>query len=298
VNRICAIYSSKFFARALRRVMAALVGAHLLFVSGCVSSYVGGLASETLSSAILNQNDPIVVRSGLPAYLLIVDGIIVQNPASPGMLSAGAELFALYGSRFVTDEEHAAVMTLKARGYGQRAVCLVHEPACEWGGMGYQQFLTALEEFEGRQIEHLYSYAVSWLSHLEATSSDWNAVGELPWVQATMERVLALDETYDNGGIHVYLGILHALRPPAMGGQPEVAKAHFERSITLSNGSDLSAKVEYARRYARMMFDRELHDRLLTEVLNSPVEVPGRTLFNVLAKQEAVELLESSQGYF
>ena len=113
-----------------------------------------------------------------------------------------------------------------------------------------------------------------------------------------MERILALDETYDNGGIHVYLGILHALRPPAMGGQPEVAKAHFERSITLSNGSDLSAKVEYARRYARMMFDRELHDRLLTEVLNSPVEVPGRTLFNVLAKQEAVELLESSQGYF
>jgi hypothetical protein len=47
-----------------------------------------------------------------------------------------------------------------------------------------------------------------------------------------------------------------------------------------------------------MMFDRELHDRLLMEVLNSPVEAPGRTLFNVLAKQEAVELLESSQEYF
>ncbi|MCY3730715.1 MAG: TRAP transporter TatT component family protein, partial [Rhodospirillaceae bacterium] len=78
----------------------------------------------------------------------------------------------------------------------------------------------------------------------------------------------------------------------------EVAKVHFERSIVLSEGSDLSAKVEYARRYARMMFDQELHDRLLTEVLEAPAEAPGRTLFNVLAKQDAEELLESSQEYF
>ncbi len=214
------------------------------------------------------------------------------------MLSAGAQLFALYGSRFARDEEHAAAMTWKARRYGQRAICLVHEPACQWEGMDYDRFILELEDIEERQVEYLYAYAVSWLSHLDATSSDWSAVAELPWVQAAMERVLALDETYDNGGIHVYLGILYALRPPALGGQPDVAKGHFERSIALSEGTDLSAKVEYARRYARMMFDQELHDRLLTEVLEAPVEVPGRTLFNVLAQQDAAVLLESSQEYF
>ena len=63
-------------------------------------------------------------------------------------------------------------------------------------------------------------------------------------------------------------------------------------------GLDLSAKVEFARRYARMMFDQELHDTLLTEVMEAPVEVPGRTLFNVLAKRDAAELLETSQEYF
>ena len=294
--RLRARSSNRPPARVSRCAAVLLVGA-LSFVGGCVS-YVGGLAADTLSSAILNQDDPLVVQSGLPAYLLIVDGFIAQNPGRAGMLSAGAQLFALYGSRFARDEEHAAAMTWKARRYGQRAVCLVHEPACEWEGMEYDQFVLELEGIEDRQVEYLYAYAVSWLSHLDATSSDWSAVAELPWVQAAMERVLALDETYDNGGIHVYLGILYALRPPALGGQPDVAKGHFERSIALSQGTDLSAKVEYARRYARMMFDQELHDRLLTEVLEAPVEVPGRTLFNVLAQQDAAVLLESSQEYF
>ena len=137
------------------------------------------------------------------------------------MLSAGAQLFALYGSRFAADEEHAGVLTAKARRYGQRAICLEHPPACEWAGMGYDQFVAELEGVDDQQVDSLYAYGLSWLSHLDATSSDWSAVAELPWVQATMERVLALDETYDNGGVHVYLGILYALRPPALGGQPD-----------------------------------------------------------------------------
>jgi hypothetical protein len=57
-------------------------------------------------------------------------------------------------------------------------------------------------------------------------------------------------------------------------------------------------KVEYARRYARLVFDRELHDRLLREVIDAPAEAPNLTLFNVLAKQQAHELLQSAEDYF
>jgi hypothetical protein len=109
---------------------------------------------------------------------------------------------------------------------------------------------------------------------------------------------LELDETYGDGALHGYLGILNSLRPPALGGRPEVAQAHFERAIELSSGRDLSVKVEYAKRYARLVFDRDLHDRLLREVLAADVDAPGYTLFNTLAKLEAQELLASSQEYF
>jgi hypothetical protein len=280
---------------ALLRGLTVVVAAAAL--SGCVVRLIGAKAGETLSAAILNQSDPELVGSGMPAYLLILDGLISQHPENPALLSAGAQLFALYGSRFAT-AERAVTLTDKARRYGQKALCLVHEPACRWRTTDYDGLVVELKNVDRKSIGPLYSYAVGWLANLQATSSDWTAVAELPWVQAVLERTLELDEAYEHGAVHGYLGILNSLRPPALGGQPDVARQHFERAIELSQGRDLSIKVEYARRYARMVFDQELHDRLLTDVLNAPVEAPGFTLFNVLAKQEARSLLATSKEYF
>jgi hypothetical protein len=265
-------------------------------LAGC-SSFIGSKAAGTLSAAILNQDDPELVSAGVPAYLLLVDGLISQSPDNAALVSAGAQLFALYGSRFAPPGR-AIALTGKARRYGQRAICLAHTPACSWQNIDYDGLVVALDDVGAKDIGALYSYAVSWLSNLDATSEDWTAVAELPWVEAVLERALELDETYENGALHGYLGVLNALRPPALGGRPEVAREHFERAIELSGGRDLSLKVEYARRYARLVFDQELHDRLLTEVLAAPAEAPPYTLFNVLAKQEAETLLATSKEYF
>ncbi|HLF11262.1 MAG TPA: TRAP transporter TatT component family protein [Gammaproteobacteria bacterium] len=262
------------------------------------SSLIGSMAAQTLSATILNQDDPQLLKSGAPAYLLLVDGLIYQRPDNANVLAAGAQLFALYGSRFADDASRAAVLTAKARRYGERAICLTHSPACAWAGLPYDRFVAELDEVGRKRVGALYAFAVSWLSHLDATSEDWTAVAELPWVEAALERALALDESYERGAIHGYLGILNTLRPPALGGRPEVAREHFERALELSGNRDLSIKVEYARRYARLIFDQELHDRLLNEVLNASVDAPGLTLFNVLAQQQARELLASSKEYF
>ena len=279
----------------LRHLCWLAAAAATLFAGGC--SLIGSRAADTLSAAILNQDDPELVSSGIPAYLLLVDGLISQHPDNGALLSAGAQLFAVYGARFAPPER-AISLTAKARRYGQRAICLAHDPACHWQDADYERLVVELNAVGKKNIGPLYAYAVSWLANLDATSEDWTAVAELPWVQAVLERALALDETYEHGAIHGYLGILNSLRPPALGGQPDVARAHFERAIELSGGRDLSIKVEYARRYARLVFDQELHDRLLTDVLNAPAEAPAYTLFNVLAKQDAEALLATSKEYF
>jgi hypothetical protein len=113
-----------------------------------------------------------------------------------------------------------------------------------------------------------------------------------------MERVVELDETYDHGRAHLYLGVIATLLPPTLGGKPEEGRSHFERGIQLSAGRDLMAKVEYARRYARITYNRELHDQLLHEVLKADALVPGLTLSNTLAKRLAQELLVSADSYF
>ena len=56
--------------------------------------------------------------------------------------------------------------------------------------------------------------------------------------------------------------------------------------------------VEYARNCARLLYDRELHDRLLEEVIDAPADQPGLTLFNNRAKTEARELLSTADEYF
>ena len=58
------------------------------------------------------------------------------------------------------------------------------------------------------------------------------------------------------------------------------------------------AKVLYAERYARMLYDRELHDRLLTEVLAADPYVPGLVLQNTLAQERALALMASADAYF
>jgi hypothetical protein len=113
-----------------------------------------------------------------------------------------------------------------------------------------------------------------------------------------MQRVVALDETHEEGSAFLYLGILATLLPEAMGGKPEQGRKDFERVIEISNGRNLSAKVLIARSYARLVFDRELHDRLCREVIEADPVAPELTLTNTMAQEEARALLGSSEDYF
>ena len=58
------------------------------------------------------------------------------------------------------------------------------------------------------------------------------------------------------------------------------------------------AKVYFARQYARGVFDRELHDRILNEVMAAEPHAQSFTLSNLLARREAEALLKSADDYF
>jgi hypothetical protein len=58
------------------------------------------------------------------------------------------------------------------------------------------------------------------------------------------------------------------------------------------------SKVLYAEMYARLVFDRRLHDRLLKEALGADASAPGFTLMNVVAKKQAKQLLVTGDDYF
>ncbi|MDB4151042.1 TRAP transporter TatT component family protein [Pseudomonadales bacterium] len=77
-----------------------------------------------------------------------------------------------------------------------------------------------------------------------------------------------------------------------------MGRKHFERAIEIAAGQYLMTKVIFAEQYAKLTFDKDLYDQLLTEVLAANPVVEGITLTNVLAQQRAQVLLAESDDYF
>ena len=271
-----------------------------LVLGGCASlaTSAGNRLAANISTAIENQNDPETVAAGMPSYLLMVDGMIEGDPGNEDLLLSGSKLYGAYAGAFVKDPERARRLALKARSYGDRALCAHSARLCGVWERPFDDFTRSINALGRPDVPVLYATASAWAGWIQANASDWNAVASLPKVKAVMARVVALDEGYRNGEAHLYLGVIDTLLPPAVGGKPEEGRAEFERALALSGGRDLMVKVEYARHYARITYDRELHDRLLHEVLAADPAVPGMTLRNVLAQREARELLASADAYF
>ncbi len=280
-----------------RSLLLSLLPIVLAGCAGMVMSAATGLA-DNLASAILNQDDPETVKEGAPAYLLLVDGLIQENPNDVKLLLVGAKLYSAYAGAFVEEKERAQRLAGRARDYGTRALCNQRKEVCKQLTGPYDAFVPVLASLTLDDVPALYTWGSSLAGWIQARSDDWNAIAELPRVEASMRRVVELDEGFDNGGAHLYLGVLSTLRPPALGGKPEEGRAHFERAIALSGGRDLMAKVQFAKHYARLVFDRKLHDRLLQEVLDADAVAPRRTLVNTLAKKQARQLLATADEYF
>jgi hypothetical protein len=272
----------------------------LLVLAGCAALMrpASNRFAENLTSSILDQNDVETVRDGAPAYLLAVDGLIEGDPGNAALLLTGARLYGAYASAFVEDEARARRMWDRALGYARRALCSESSKQCDALERPFDDFVLSLEVVDRSDVPALYGFGAAWAGWVQAHSEDWGAVAEVPKIEALMRRVVDLDESYDHGGAHLYLGVLLTQRPASLGGQPEQGREHFERAIALSQGRNLMAKVLYARYYARLVFDRPLHDRLLREVLAADPQAPGLTLSNTLARGEARGLLDEADEYF
>ena len=282
------------------RVLTLLILLTGLATSGC-SMFVAKATdsfSTNLTSAILNQDDPELVRDGMPSYLLLTDSFVQGNPDDPAMLSAAANLYASYGAVFADDEIRASRLTSRARDYALQAMCEIYADSCDWRELNYDDFVATLDGLTERHASIVYVYSFATLVYLRAHSADWNSLAELPQAEALVKRYLEISGESANASAHTYLGVILTLRPPALGGKPEEARTHFEKAIALSGGRDLGAKIEFAKGYAKLLYDQELHDQLVNEVLDADPKADRLTLTNVLAQEEALQLRAEASDYF
>lgn len=276
--------------------MKVMIGLALLaLLSGCS---VANLPAN-LSRAMMNQDDPAIVAAGAPAYLLLLDALILTYPDNEDFLLAGSRLYGAYAGVFASDKEQAKHMADKAMTYARRALCEYDRAACSLIDGPQDQLVTGLQQrYDDDDIAVFYAKAAAWAGWIQANSDNWHAIAQLSKVKALMEWVASHDPSFDNATVQVYLGVLESQLPPSLGGKPDLAQAYFERAIAMTEGRNLMAYVLYAKQYARLMFEQELHDRLLKEALAADPHHEGLTLINRLAQRQAAELLAESPDYF
>jgi len=269
-----------------------------LLLAGCsslMSSVTSKMAAD-LGASILDSDDPKTVEQGVPAYLLMVDSFLRSSPDNPDLLMAAAGLngsFVLF-----TDEERARLLSNKSLDYASRAACLEIAAICNPGGIPYEQFVEQVGRLKEKNLSIIYSLAVAWIGWIQANSGDWNAIAQLNRARVLMEKVIELDPAHEGGNAQLYMGGLETLLPASMGGNPEKGRQHFEQAIKMSGGKNQMARVVYARQYARLVFDKALHDKLLKEAIDADPRVEGLTLINTLAQEQAKILLAESDDYF
>ncbi|WP_430461242.1 TRAP transporter TatT component family protein [Thalassolituus sp. LLYu03] len=270
-----------------------------LFLLTLLSACSVGNLPGNLSRSMMNQDDPAVVEAGAPAYLLLLDALILTYPDNEDFLVSGARLYGAYAGVFAQNPDQAKRMADKAMGYARRALCEYDEDACTLIDGPQEQIRPALDEdYDEDDVPVFYAMAAAWAGWIQANSGDWNAIAQLGKVKTLMEWVASIDPSYDNATVQVYLGVLETQIPPSLGGKPEVGREYFETAVRLSDGHNLMAKVLCAKQYARLMFDQELHDQLLKEALDADPHYEGLTLINRLAQQQAAVLLAGSSDYF
>ena len=277
----------------------AFLAAHvLLFSLGCSSLVVTPLL-DSLTFSLQKQTDLQLLRDGAPSLLLLLDGLIADDPDNKILLIAATKAYGAYAATLFEDGniERAANMSIKARDYGTNLISQL--PGLKnINGQTLNKIEEALERTSPGQADSLFWGAYGWATWIQYQDGAPAAMADLPIVELIMLRVVKLDESYYYGGAHIFLGAYYGSRPLIYGGKPEASHKHFERALALNKRLFLLTHVSYAQTYARIMFDRELYLKLLTEVIEQPLTDSEIASSNKLAKIMAEKLINQVDEYF
>ena len=267
-----------------------------LFLSSCS----GLLTSTVIEPAVGNlqyQTDIELVCDGSPAFLLMVDSMLVNSPENRDLLLVATKSYSGYATALAecdATSERTAVIAKKARDYGFRLLQPYLGSVSTFTGPEFDNTLRSLKK---NAVEPVFWGTFGWLTWVSNEKGSPAAIADIIHIEKIMARLLELDEAYNAGAIHLFFGTYYAAKPQMFGGRPDLAKIHFERALELSQGKFLLVQTTYAETLARSSFDKELHNRLLKEVLEFPLDsAPEYGLSNSIAIKRAKRLM--ADDYF
>jgi hypothetical protein len=283
--------------KTFSRSLPALLLLALTLPSGSCTKLVTNTLVEPTVENLQKQTDLELVCEGAPAYLLMIDSMIASAPNNRALLRIGSQAYAAYTGALTecgAPTERIRTIADKARLYGTTLIGQILPGTVTADQDELDRELTRAGKAD---VPSLFWGSLAWLTWIQQQQGAPAAMADLVVVEKIMTRLLALDEIFQAGAVHLFFGGLHATRPAMIGGNLESSRQHFEKALTISNRTFLLIQTTYAETYARLTLDKELHDRLLQEVIDFPVQSnPDSALSNQIARKKAARLL--AEDYF
>ena len=284
--------------------------------SGCsIHRYVLNKTSDAVAQSgttYASDDDPELVKAAAPFGLKLTESLLAKNPRHLGLLTSAASGFTQYTYAFVQEEadevepqDFAAAEAMRARArrlylraqrYGLRGLEVKHP--------GFGKALLANPKATVRtatkpDVPLLYWTAAAWASAISLSKDNPELVGQIPAMEALMDRALELDESYGNGSIHTFM-ISYEMSRAGAGGDPAArARKHFERAMALVRGTDASPLVALAEAVAVQKQDVKEFESLLNRALAvNPDANPDLRLLNTVMQRRARWLLSRKSELF
>ncbi|MCP4198587.1 MAG: hypothetical protein GY762_15690, partial [Proteobacteria bacterium] len=242
------------------------------------------------AAALEKYDNPVLLGEALPGLIITAEGYLGAVPDDVDLLVSTAGKYSLYAAFFVEEVDKEQAIKLHRRGLdlGMRALMQNGKFAQRVGDGSLERFESAIKGLNKSDVPALYVTMSNWFSFITLNPSDSEALMGIPKVEAIMNKILEVDETYNNGIIHAYFGAYYGSFSEVLGGQPEKAKYHFERAFEISGSEFLYFYVLYAQIYAVQIQDKNLFITTLKNVSATHIELNHETtMANKIAKIKA-----------
>jgi hypothetical protein len=249
--------------------------------------------------AYMKETDPLLVRDAMPANLKLMDAMLESDPQNPDLLLLACQGYAAYAFMFIEEDNPARAKNLyiRAQKYGfsllQQHGLLPDNP---FDLSAWDQKLTSATP---KDVPAIFWTAFAWGGRIQVDRESPLSIADLPLVLRLVEQALVLDPSYWFAGPDTFLGFYNGSLPVMLGGKPDIAKAHFESALKITQRKFLMTQLMFARSYAVQVQDRSLFDSLLKEVIQTAGdELPEAALSNAIARQKAGRLLKKTDELF
>lgn len=286
--------------RMVKVVVGFLIGTLLLSCSTMIRG-----VTESLVGGVMQQKDMRLIEDGAPAYLLIVESLIFNNPENRDFLMAGIQTFSSYSS-FVKDENRKKLFQEKIEKWGNQLLATypmyvkyeqTNNDDREAKDKAYSKFVSSIKK---KDIPYVFWGFFGNISNaVSGGLSDPSLFLILPRIIELAQRIYDLDDTFMDGMPHLIFGVYNCVYPEAYGGSFEKGKQELDKAIEISGGKNLLYKVLYAEFYYKPLYDREGYEKLMNEVINFDLEShPTGRIMNSMAQEQAKSYLEHIDEVF